>query len=632
MMTTKSRFKNVGTQLTHATVLDGVFDPVDPHILYTVVSGPPAHFVCINWKTGEQLKNIPMPGVVGAWALAISTTGKVYLGTNMDGHLYEYCPNTEILRDLGQPVPNQSHIWDLCPGPEGKIYGGTYDQCALFVYDPEQDRCEIVKSNVVESEHYIRSLVYDFKRDHLYLGIGSHAHLIQYDCATGQTTECLPPHYTKKQFAYYMDIQGDHLFVKMDTGNEVAIIDLTSSKMVYELLNVNSRSISPMDPKTKKIYYTSRGFLHYYDLHDNIHQSLDIKLPASWIETTFIDDYLVGFLGNGSVFEYHLLTKELQLYHPTLPKQNCPIQSILKGPDGNIYSGGYLVGGVAKYNPKTQTSEEYHDIHQTEGMATLGSCIYFGVYRNAILYEYNTQLPWDASKGNPKRVFDLMEYKQDRPFAMIGLEDKNLLAMGTFPDYGTLGGALTLYNPVSGAWDVYPNIIPNHSIASLTYKDGLLIGGTSIWGGIGAIPIETEARLFIFDVEKRQVVFDFVPVQNKKAITALQIAPDGTIWGLAEGNLFIFNLESRQILYSKNLFPVDYKDRSFVFRDAFFTFTHNGLIYGTIGGQFFQLDPETKETRILKEENAILLTVDDEGQIYFGSNHELWCYTPPRRI
>lgn len=631
MMLRNSNFTKIGTQITHPTVLDGAFDPLRPHILYTVVSGPPAQFVVFNWHSEMVVQSIPMPEVEGAWAITMCTEGKVYIGTYSNGHLYQYCPNSKVLRDLGEPVPNQTHIWTLCKGPEGKIYGGTYGDCTLFLYDPIKDLCEILKSPVVENENYLRNIAYDKKRNQLYLGIGSHAHLVTYNCATGETIEWLPKRYKHKQFAYYVDVQRDHLFVKLDSGNEVAVIDLSCGEIVYELPPMDSYNISPLDAEKRYIYYSSDRILHRYDFHKNCHESLDIPVPARWARAQFVEGKLMALLTGGGLFQYHPTTGQYQITYPDLPKQECPIQSIIKGPDGNIYIGGYLVGGMARYNPSTGISEQFKGVDQAEGMTVLGNQMYLGIYRDAIIYEYNPYLPWNMedNEPNPKKLFQLSPYHQDRPFAMVGIEEKNLLAIGTFPDYGTLGGALTIYNPDLNSFDIYEHLIPHQSIASLVYQNDYLIGGTSIWGGIGSQPIEKEAKLFMFDLETRKVAFEFVPIPNKKAITSVKIGPDGMIWGFAEGALFIFDPMERKVIFKKELFDIDYSHRPFVFRDAAFEFAKNGLIYGTIGYQFFELDPTSMTTKILREELSILSAMDDAGNIYFAHGKDLWKYTFP---
>ena len=40
------------------------------------------------------------------------------------------------------------------------------------------------------------------------------------------------------------------------------------------------------------------------------------------------------------------------------------------------------------------------------------------------------------------------------------------------------------------------------------YKDGLVYGATSVFGGLGIQPSEEEAKLFIFDPEKKEVVYE----------------------------------------------------------------------------------------------------------------------------
>ncbi|MBQ6851487.1 MAG: hypothetical protein IJO04_00435, partial [Oscillospiraceae bacterium] len=95
-------------------------------------------------------------------------------------------------------------------------------------------------------------------------------------------------------------------------------------------------------------------------------------------------------------------------------------------------------------------------------------------------------------------------------------------------------------------------VIQNQSINNLIYKDGYLIGSTTIYGGSGSTPASGNACLFVYDVDGKQVVATYdvtsfisgltTPV---KFIDALAEDPDvdGKFWGVVSDTLFSFNVD-----------------------------------------------------------------------------------------
>src|SRR5690606_549967 len=129
--------------------------------------------------------------------------------------------------------------------------------------------------------------------------------------------------------------------------------------------------------------------------------------------------------------------------------QAVNIHDIEAGPDGKIYSGGYLAGNMGVFDPATSKTTHLNGSGQTEGMVFVGHKLYMGVYPNARIYEYDTQKPWnpgsvwkldEPSEKNPNQIFTLQDNdsipgytNQDRPFGMAGSEDLQKLFVGTTP-------------------------------------------------------------------------------------------------------------------------------------------------------------------------------------------------------
>ncbi|MBH8593591.1 Ig-like domain-containing protein [Paenactinomyces guangxiensis] len=639
-------FTNLGVQVSNLTIMTAAFghDLSGNDVVYTVVVGDPGKLVVVDAKSEEILKVLDLPGATGAWAITVASDGAAYVGTYPNGHLYKYMPGADRVEDLGQPVPKQTVIYGLIPGKNGKVYGGTYYGGHAFEYDPNKGFTDF--GTMVEGEEYVLSLAYDPEQHALYAGVGQHAHLIKYDIATGKKENMLPAEYANYTSVYDLDLEGGKLFIKLDPNYQMLVMDVKTGEIEAKM-NVHSRGVSPLSPDGKAVYYTFGGILYAYNLESKTSEKVkvggnDVDLKANTIGWGYVrlDDSefpgytLFGFAGNytGKAFKYNSQTNSLKTFTVPLPKQPTDIFHVGAGPDGNIYSGGYLSGGVGVYSPAKGKTVQYTGLGQVEGMTSVGQKMFFGVYGHAKIYEYDVSQPW-RSNINPKLLFDLYSEEQDRPVAMVGSEQEGKLFIGTVPYYGQLGGAFSVYDFASGKVDIHRHIVENQSIVSLAYKDGKVYAGTSIAGGLGQDPVEKEAKLFVWDVESGEKTFETVPVPGQTAVPALTVGPDGNIWGLAHRTLFIFDPDTRQVIYKEEKFADQVGGAPFSSGGARLDVGKDGHIYGTVSGIFFKINSGTKKLTILREQGSYRLARDRMGNFYFKDGQSipygntLWRYT-----
>jgi hypothetical protein len=297
------------------------------------------------------------------------------------------------------------------------------------------------------------------------------------------------------------------------------------------------------------------------------------------------------------------------------------------GPDGKIWMGGFLAGGTASYDPTTGKHELFHGMSQIENFGQLNSKFYLGIYPHGRLYDFDPTAEWNAT--NPRKLATIEG--QSRPIALLGIPELNKVFIGTVPEYGQLGGVLAIYDISTKKLDVHHDVIAKQSICSLAFDKNLIIGGSTIWGGLGQKPAESLAKLFVWDPATNQKTAELAPVPAAKSITGLFVGPDGNIWGMADGTLFIFDPASQKVLETHPLFPIHFTEDSHVWRDAAFALHPNGQIFGAVHDQFFQLDPTTKKVTVLRDKAGDLLAMDRDGKLYFHVGAHLWQYTIPPR-
>lgn len=271
----------------------------------------------------------------------------------------------------------------------------------------------------------------------------------------------------------------------------------------------------------------------------------------------------------------------------------------------------------------TGTTVNYDGLSQAESISFQGDQVFFGIYGGAKIYRYNSINPWTAT--NPKLIGSVAG--QDRPFGNVSVPALGKMFFGTVPGYGLLGGSLIEYNSSDDKIISYPNLVQDQSIVSLNYLDSIVIGGTSIWGGLGIQPTQSQAKLFGWNLVTKTKTFEIIPVNDAKAITALMLGPNGKIWAMADGTLFIFNPATNQVDSTHQLFQVSQATKNTqVWRNASLVLHPSGRIFGLAYGELFELDPVTKAKTTISASGGSCLTLGINGELYFHRGINLWRY------
>ncbi|HEY8457573.1 MAG TPA: carbohydrate binding domain-containing protein [Actinopolymorphaceae bacterium] len=627
------------TSLGHPLVASNIFDaaygigPDGREEVYVVTAAVPARFNVIDVKTGRLKHAEALPsGANGSWALVTGLDGSVYVGTFSNGRLYRWSPATSTLTDLGRVTPNATYVWDLEVDANGVVWGGTYPQGEVFSFDPATQTFR--NYGRVSEQEYVRSVAV---RDGLvYAGLGSaNPRIVELNPETGATREiALPESHRGEQFVYHMDIRGNLLYTRLSPGSEMLVYDLVAQKWVANLGTVTFGGVSTPGPKQHVYYVDGESQLQAFDPVRRTSKPTgltDLK-PArdfGWV--------MLGtpnFPGRTLAFVYQ--TGEMVFYNPVTGKhrtqlteaETAPVRlhGVGKGPDGKIYVSGYQYEGLAAYDPADDTTwvSPRFDVGQIEGMLAHGGRLYLGTYPRAHLFAYDPNAPWDGS-SNPVHLGSLHDLEQDRPFAITSVGGK--VAFGTVPVYGKLGGALTVYDPANGSLETHRNLVPDQSIVSLTSAGTVIYGGTSIWGGLGAIPTAETAKLFAWDSATRTMVWQVELDPEAQAITSVTVGPDGRLWAIDSGRLYEIDPADGQILRGVQLSPQAWSD-THIWVEADLEFDEQGTLFALSRGTLFEVDPETLTTRTLTSGLTDYTVTHDGESVYYTKSDRLCRLSP----
>ncbi|MBN7813490.1 hypothetical protein J0A68_21215 [Algoriphagus sp. H41] len=626
-----TRFTNHGPQLFASMIQGSVFakDKAGNDLVYTVVRGEPAHLLGYDVQSKALVLDKELPKADGAWDLAQSSDGTLY-APGANGSLFAHTPGTQEVRDLGIALEGETYLWSLTPGLDGEVFGATYPGCRVFRYHPKDGFSDLGKGALVEKENYVRSLAFYPKTGMLYAGVGSQAHLIEINPKTGEKRELLPEKFRGYEFVYGLEIVpgkdgNDRLFALITNGSITLVYNLKTGEFEQEIAGMDMRAIAGA-ASGDAVYYTAKSELRRFDPAKEESTARVLGESVGTANAFQISESgKVMFLTSGAnLYSYDPATDSLEKTKLQIPGQPIPIHSLLTAPDGKIWSGGYLAGGNATFDPATGIHTFLPGLDQTEGMSVLGDQIFFGIYPKGKFYVFDTKGDWKPKEGNPRFLGQLEG--QSRSFAHVSIPERKLLVFGMIPEYGKLGGAMATYDLEKDELKFFESPIAKQSIAALAYAGDYVLGGTTISGGLGKAPETKEAVLFGWDPESGEKLFETVPVPGASALTGFIQGPDGNIWGMGDGTLFIFDPREKKVLSTTKLYDFP-PFKSHIWRSAFLVLHPDGNIYGTDWEKLFRLNPETKEVTQLAKD-AALLVMGKDGTLYFKRGTELWSYRP----
>lgn len=587
----------------------------------------PAIFQVTDLRSGEVVFGQRLPSGANSWANTFSTAeGTVYFGMT-SGELYRWTPGDSEVTSLGTPLPGEG-IWRLAAAPDGTIYGGTYPGGKLISYDPA-DGTVTDHGQLIAGETYGRSLV--VTDESVWFGTQPNARLARFDRATGAVTQVpLPDPYTAHEVVYDMTLAGDQLFVRVQPSNDLLVLDTATGEFVDIVPGISGRAISPPDPAGEHVYFriAAQGIVRYH-LESHTWEPIGWApnaFPGSWAwidldDPDFPGRTLAMTYYYGRIYAWNPTTKATKyLGESGLEGAPSPVQALGAGPDGAIYAGAFLSPpGMARVDPATATTTVLASAGQVEGFGSYDNHLVYGRYPGGHLLDYDLGRPWayGTNPGPPVTIGD----EQDRPQAFVQVGDR--MAVGSVPVSGRLGGALTLWDPATGDTTVHHDLIPDQSVVSLATHDGLLYGGTSVYGGYGIDPVATDARLFVVDPATGEVLRQVTPVRGARAVSGLTVDERGRIWGLADGTLFLYDPRAGRILRSAALFGQENtrygSERGMVLRGR--------SAFVVTAGSLWHVDTRTWKARELAGDRVAHLAQDQDGRLYFARGSRLFRWT-----
>lgn len=625
--------------------------------LFLASAGSPTTFNIVNAVDGSQVSSFTFDDATGASAVVVSPVDPtlVYFSVRGGGHayLYRYDTTADELELLATDPAGQTMIRTIVIDDDGRLHASTFPDAKVFTYDPDTgDITDHGRMPDDDSSQYAWG--FDRVGDKVWVGTGiGQAHLYELDLATSEKTEIdLPPEAAEATHIHSIAHRGSTVMVVFSPSKDDA------NSIVYDLDRKEWLTGSPLGAVSLNGSITasdSDGICHYLKYTDGVSEvtawdpATRQITPTGWADTELAEDsadlqklthldlgegddartVIVGIISTGRYWWYDPATGDQDLIIADILGSPANVHTLDCGPEGNIWTGAHLSSGVmSMINTRDDSVHQFIGPSQADAVTAFRGKIVVGTYPSAGVWTGDVHDKWDWG-ANPSELFSLgrhSEYGQDRPRILVAAGRQ--VAMGTVPNYGELGGALTLFD-LSGEFTVHRNVIPDQSIVALAHHAGRIVGGGSIDGGLSSTPKATAPEVFIWDIRAGKRVFHEVADDGDGArcVGAMCIGPDGHVWGLTDSGVLleIDALEGRVV---RRVTGAPRTGTAWGSSTYLQYRKQDGKLYGANGARMFVFNPATDEMVWNMEYTVGRIVVNHRGQIYFSKGAHVHRFLP----
>ncbi len=655
-------YTNLGPQITRRgtfLAMAAGYDENGRAVTFAVATGnahQPAVLVVTDVLTKEVTQTVDLVGATGSWTIEQAPDGTVYVGTYQRAQLYAWTPGDAESRVVGSlPLSGYGMVYGLNSAPDGTLYGGSwgepaegYEGAQLWSYHPDSGFSKFGPTLRTDA-YYTRAVAYEETSNTVWAGTGTRPGLWGCDADTEECTdysELLGDLILSKQWVYGITAGGGYVQVwggdSGSTGNDALVIlkvgrdasGAITAERVAEIPRVIYNGSSVV--VDGKVYYnkalTSPEIpLYSYDLATGTETVID-EAPAGifsrqW-EVLDLNDpawpglSLVGWNSQGIMAVYNIETGNFSRERiEGIPLMSTGLISLTAGPEGDIWSAGYLTGGLGFVTPMRDDRQATYVVGgQAEYMISYEDRVYQGIYPYGQIQSFSPDSIHDG--GRPRTDCTIGE-NQNRPYALLGHGDR--VYYGSQADYGHDMGAFGWLDLETGECTTLSEEVGHHSINTLTASGGKIFGGSNIYYAWDALPVDSEGYLLVFDEATSEIQKLDLPVDGLRSVNALATDADGTVWAYAEGWLLALDPETLEWIHVEEILP-DWKPGERISGSYAALVAHpDGRIYGEVAHKgVFSFDPAAvKDTgsadssfQVLYEGNTLWLTVDEYGNLW----------------
>ena len=557
----------------------------------------------------------PLKGDSGGYGLTLGLDDKIYVGTVGRGHLFQFDPKTQAVRDLGDAGQPTQYIWGCATSPDGKIFGAGYPKCIPLVYDPKTDKVTSPGSITPRAgSDYLRYVVADAK-GRAWFGVGTKVALVVYDPADGSHRDILPKKYAHNSIVYQLVRTGDRVYGSILYDGTVLVFDANTCALIREIPRPpgeSSLQVAVADAKGN-VYGHSTPSGHLYVIRPGADRAERVHDYLGTVKALLDDRYLLAFFdNNGRVLDLKT-DKVIDDRKWIEPLEGMAIFTLTQGPDGKIYGSTYINQHFFRYDPDAGKMEDLGRIIRGGGqcdsiaMSRDGKRVWLGCYAHGYLAVYDPARPYKIGTGpdcNPRDFGRLGDGQYRTKATVEGPLGK--IYVGSIPSYNSAPtGALTIFDAKTLSKTVMTDLVPGGAVYCLASDDAFVFGS----GG---------GKLFMLD-----------PKTGKKAkqrdlgCSSMVIAPDGKLVVSAAGK--VQGLDPRTL---DTQWAVPFAQVKGLKGFVRMVLGPRGELYGMSSMGIFQVDTAAGKLVRLTRLGSSHLAADKVGRLYFSQGVNLYMYDP----
>ncbi|MBP3362167.1 MAG: copper amine oxidase N-terminal domain-containing protein [Clostridia bacterium] len=586
--------------------------------------GRPIALVSVNAanKAITQIIDINAEKIIHTFDLDF--TGYCYWGcVSEDGVIYYTVGNKVVQYDPREKVPvllgtaptyRSSNIngmsWDE---EEDVLYGGVPNTGNIFRCNPKNHEMTTVATLYPECYSTSRPASLG---EYLYIGgtysksDGGGTHVYRLNKSSGEMTALPDPVSTPIHTVGSLYTAGKYIFADVDGVNYI----WNTETEAWEDVTFRYKTSGLTDIFEGKYYFLWDDCFHSIDIetleivdYPDLRYGSHLRGNGYFIQYDDPDFPGYSFLTaqyNGNIYIFNTTTSKFKRLDVTLKgaPQERRVSSVEC--DDRVYVMSFK-GSRGAAVDCTDGSIDYYTAGQGEGVTSNPETgkIYTGNYSGAFIYEMDSDRDYTETAGdihsdtNP-RLWGYVGENQDRPFGMDIADNK--LIVGTLAKSNEISGALTVIDLETYESDVYKDVIENQGLLSVTHKDNIIYGGTTVTGGANSTPKANAAVVFAFDLDTRKVIRSTeikIPGINGNisAVHGVKIGPDGMLYGAVAGADFVMNPETLDIV-RYNVYGTDFEVNAGANSQVWHEYK---MVFDKKSGYLFRLgaiiDPETLE-------------------------------------
>jgi outer membrane protein assembly factor BamB len=580
-----------------------------------------------------------MPAGIGSWGIIKGQDGNLYMGSYNQGELMCFNPRTKQWEKLPQAPPEfrkqEFIICDLAQAPNGDIYYGTYPGAHLVRYDHRAKT--VTDLGKVADENYVRWVAVTHEGIVL-CGVGPRlGRVFAYDPKTRRFSIITPKQdqtpgvFPKPLVTDRYVVEGQHR-----PGSRVLVYDSKTLKLLHTYTvpaknngSGNQSIFTPIDDN-HVLYQDDDQKLMSLNL-TNGDRTAEFASPGTAANNRWYFDQSGNILGLLVQSYVHLNRKTNEVTHCMIPVEGLGehVLWLNSSPDGLIYGGPGLGQTFFSFNPKTNELTSYDQVIDRTGEIYYGipydGKLYTMSYAEAGLAVFDPAKPWNAGEApssNPRAILYIPE-DQYRPVGGIHLGPGGKMYIGTQPDYGLLGGALSVFDPKTEKLEVHRNLIPKEEISAVGADDRYVYCGADPAGGGGSKAVEKQAHFFVWDPQTQKIIFDH-PFPTTAGFGAIAVVKKHAYFVTGDQ---LMDYDSTQ----GTLRAIYHSDRPRHVPLESLKAAQDGTLWGILGDELAHIDPAAQKVEFFPETIGRVtsgLAIGADGTIYFGSDTDVWSYHP----